>query len=473
MGKQTFSDDGQFIPIPGITTYKFVVVGPGGGGASYTQDNYGSGPGGAGGKGAVVKTTFTNVTSPVNIKIGGGGEGGLSINNYAYGGGGGLTQAFNTSINIIAAGGSGAAVFDNYQKTVNNGLNGGTPAGESLGSGSDKERSGGQADGMGGRNSSLYVEVFGGGNGGSFNPNGNGGAGGVVTQNDNGGGGGGGGGGAGINGVTGAGGFIAGYAAGGRNGGGSAGGGDFSGAGGSAGFGGGAGGPNSTGGAVNPGNSGSSTVLYNGKIITGPTVVYDVAPYNGLQYGLGGLGGTQDQPNGLMGKDGYVEISWAEPVPDILISDICFPAGTPIKTDQGIIAIEHLQPSVHTIDRQRIQCITQTKSVDPYLICFEKNALDTNYPTQKTIMSKDHKIVYEGKLLEAYRFLEITYRVKKVKYSGETLYNVLLETYGIMKVNNLECETLHPQNAIAKLYLTTLKKQTFISEASKKILHQN
>jgi hypothetical protein len=42
--------------------------------------------------------------------------------------------------------------------------------------------------------------------------------------------------------------------------------------------------------------------------------------------------------------------------------------------------------------------------------------------------------------------------VKKVKYSGEILYNVLLEEYGVMNVNNLMCETLDPTSPIGCLY---------------------
>jgi hypothetical protein len=38
------------------------------------------------------------------------------------------------------------------------------------------------------------------------------------------------------------------------------------------------------------------------------------------------------------------------------------------------------------------------------------------------------------------------------KYNGEILYNVLLETYEKMLVNNLIVETLDPENIVAKLY---------------------
>ena len=134
------------------------------------------------------------------------------------------------------------------------------------------------------------------------------------------------------------------------------------------------------------------------------------------------------------------------------ISNICFPAGTPIQTDQGFILIDKINTSYHTINRQQILHITQTVTLDNYLICFEKDSLELNYPINKTIMTKDHKIMYNGQLVPAYRFLNMSKQVNKVKYSGEILFNVLLAEYGTISVNNLKCETLHPDNVIAKLY---------------------
>lgn len=42
--------------------------------------------------------------------------------------------------------------------------------------------------------------------------------------------------------------------------------------------------------------------------------------------------------------------------------------------------------------------------------------------------------------------------VKKIKNTGEVLYNVLMEDHDQMVVNNLVCETLDPTNVVAKLY---------------------
>jgi hypothetical protein len=138
-----------------------------------------------------------------------------------------------------------------------------------------------------------------------------------------------------------------------------------------------------------------------------------------------------------------------QPVPN---SGICFPAKTPIATDQGIITIDNLIPEIHTIRNKPIVAITKTIARDKYLICFEKDALAKNIPSQETIMSQCHLVFFNGKMIPANDFLYKNDNVKRIKYNGEMLYNVLLETHDKMVVNNLICETLHPENGVAKLY---------------------
>lgn len=146
-------------------------------------------------------------------------------------------------------------------------------------------------------------------------------------------------------------------------------------------------------------------------------------------------------------------------VTQVANSNICFPAGTPVKTDQGIVPIERIDINRHSINGQDIQHITQTVTLDKYLICFPKDSLYLNYPNKTTVMTKDHKIEYNGQMVPAFRFLDFSAQVKKVKYSGEVLYNVLLDNYSTMTVNNLVCETLHPDNVIAKLHMSTFSEE--------------
>ena len=159
----------------------------------------------------------------------------------------------------------------------------------------------------------------------------------------------------------------------------------------------------------------------------------------------GSSGATGSGPTGATGGSGSV------------ISNICFPAGTQIVTNQGKISIEKLQPNVHTIRNKPIVGITQTITLDKNLVCFEKDSLGPNIPSEKTIISKNHGIFYKGKMMKAKDFVGEFDNVYKVKYTGEVLYNVLMEEHDKMMVNNLICETLHPENNMAKIYMVLQK----------------
>lgn len=138
---------------------------------------------------------------------------------------------------------------------------------------------------------------------------------------------------------------------------------------------------------------------------------------------------------------------------DTLISNICFPGNTPVKTDQGIIKIDKLDPKIHTIQNKTILAITKTITRDKYLVCIKKHAFGENFPNKKTIISNHHKLLYKGHMVQAMDLVGKVKDVSFIDYNGEILYNVLLETHEKMIVNNLIVETLNPNNAIAKIHL--------------------
>jgi hypothetical protein len=167
--------------------------------------------------------------------------------------------------------------------------------------------------------------------------------------------------------------------------------------------------------------------------------------------------------NGSGGIWTYGEVIPPPPPPPPPPAPICFLAGTPILTDQGLIHIEEIEPAIHTIDSKRIVTITQTISTEDHLICFEKHSLGLNYPNKKTIMSQKHQILYNGQMYCAESFVNgiaAAYytNIYKVEYNGEILYNVLMENHDFMNVNNLIVETLNPENIIAKLYYSNYSK---------------
>jgi hypothetical protein len=134
-------------------------------------------------------------------------------------------------------------------------------------------------------------------------------------------------------------------------------------------------------------------------------------------------------------------------------SDICFPSGTFVKTDQGKIEIQKLNPFKHTLNMQRIVAVTETYSLDKCLVCIEKDSLRKNYPTERTLISKKHKVYLNGKMKAASQLVGKHKGVSYVPYHGERLYNVLLEDWGVMNVHGMLCETLHPTNPICKMFV--------------------
>jgi len=131
---------------------------------------------------------------------------------------------------------------------------------------------------------------------------------------------------------------------------------------------------------------------------------------------------------------------------------ICFPAGTPVVTDQGQMPIEKINPSKNTIRGKKIVAITKTVTLEDKIVCIEKDALGTNIPSQKTCISRNHKLFYNKQMIKAKHLIGQVDGVYNKKYNGETLYNVLLETHEKMMVNNLIVETLDPKNVVAQLY---------------------
>jgi uncharacterized delta-60 repeat protein len=133
---------------------------------------------------------------------------------------------------------------------------------------------------------------------------------------------------------------------------------------------------------------------------------------------------------------------------------ICLVAGTPILTDQGLVAIEKIDTKKHTISKKRIVAITTTITPEKHLVCFEANSMGINCPTVRTVMTPGHEVLYNGKLVQAKHFVGRVEGVHTVPYNGrDVLYNVLMEKHGLMRVNNMILETLHPANKVAKRIL--------------------
>jgi hypothetical protein len=130
---------------------------------------------------------------------------------------------------------------------------------------------------------------------------------------------------------------------------------------------------------------------------------------------------------------------------------------------------------VHTIRGEPIVAITRTKYVDDCLICFEPHALERNCPSERTIVSKQHKILYKNKMVPAYKFLLPRFAnfVREIPYDGNTLYNILMKKHSTVRANHLVCETLDPQSLIGQLYANHLLTDKNIVTMNTIVLQQH
>ena len=142
---------------------------------------------------------------------------------------------------------------------------------------------------------------------------------------------------------------------------------------------------------------------------------------------------------------------WSSTFLGLPVSITCFLADTPILTDQGSVMIQDINTDVHTIRKKPIVAITKTVSPEKYLVRFHPGSLGKNLPEKTTIMTRNHLLMYKGKMIPANHFLNME-GVDRVKNKGDILYNVLMEEHEKMLVNNLVVETLHPKNHVAVLY---------------------
>ena len=195
-----------------------------------------------------------------------------------------------------------------------------------------------------------------------------------------------------------------------------------------------------------------------GVDINGPTQGdksgYSVSLNNdGSVVAIGSIGYNND-----MGNVSVYEVSRPATIHATSSCPICFPAGTPVTTDQGVIAIEKINPNINTIRGKKIVAITKSTPMQNHIISIKKDAFAKNIPSAPTQISKEHKLLYKGKMVKARDLIGVCKGASKTPYNGEILYNVLLKKHDKMMINNLICETLDPENIVAKIINRKLKQ---------------
>ena len=489
------------IPRPG----KLIITAIGGGGGCG-----GGSPRSSGGNGGVVKTTYENIPNKdltLKILIGGGGKYGETFDGIyndtikGGGGGGGLTlvrdiDIIDNPVIWVMAGGGGGGGYELPGGNCNEFLQDGTTRGGAGGAGGTLDASGGcgfgGGNGVGGGGGFDYEsdeEV--GSTGGNFGSNG-------IGRGEEYAGSGGGGSLLGVKGING--GVGIGGGDGGINGGGDGGANGCGGGGGGCGGGGsggivdgnkGAGGAGGSYGSlpttfteeetpvvVNPNEEPPpDEIVARGSIFrdfiikevittqtdtsfNDPITLFD-NDENPLKYGYGGLSDESRD-----GSGGYVRIEY------IPYAVVCFPAKTPIKTDQGVFNIETIDHKIHTINKKKIIAISRTISPEKHLVCIEPNALGQNCPSKITIITLMHGVYINNKLVRA---KELVNRkgIYRIPYNKEILYNVVMEKHNKMGVNNMICETMNPGSPIAKIYIKQHKEKLAQAANTTKIIVTN
>ena len=130
----------------------------------------------------------------------------------------------------------------------------------------------------------------------------------------------------------------------------------------------------------------------------------------------------------------------------------CFLGPTKVKTDQGLIAFNQLT-KYNTISNLKIKKVTKMYNSDDNLIFIKKHAFGKNIPNKNTYIGRNHGIYIDGKLVRARDLINKNSVQQHVRRVNDMIYNVLLEKYSIMYINNMPCETLNENDPAMLKYI--------------------
>jgi hypothetical protein len=130
----------------------------------------------------------------------------------------------------------------------------------------------------------------------------------------------------------------------------------------------------------------------------------------------------------------------------------CFLGPTKVKTDQGLIAFNQLT-KYNTISNLKIKKVTKMYNSDDNLIFIKKHAFGKNIPNKNTYIGRNHAIYIDGKLVRARDLINKNSVQQHPRQVSDMIYNVLLEKYSVMYINNMPCETLNENDPAMLKYI--------------------
>lgn len=142
-------------------------------------------------------------------------------------------------------------------------------------------------------------------------------------------------------------------------------------------------------------------------------------------------------------------------IPIVSGNTTCFLADTIVSTSNGEKKIQNItnKDKINNIQVHSLVTSMVPKNKKMFVL-ISKDAIGPNIPNKNTVCTNKHKILSNGKMIEA-QFLVNNKTITRFSKPDDTLvYNILLvdNVWGIMHINNLVTETLHPTNKLAKYH---------------------
>ena len=134
-------------------------------------------------------------------------------------------------------------------------------------------------------------------------------------------------------------------------------------------------------------------------------------------------------------------------------SEICFHEDTIINTDQGEVKIKDIK-SFHTIDNCEIIYLLKSEIKHKKLVLIKKNALGKEIPSKDTIVTRNHLILYNNKIIKAHSMVD-NINVLLIYNKNSNVYNIIMINKKFIKVNNIFMDVL----GMDESYFKILKKK--------------
>lgn len=194
--------------------------------------------------------------------------------------------------------------------------------------------------------------------------------------------------------------------------------------------------------------------------VTDARYKYQISRNSGIDYEAA----VTEQEFGDSFTDGEITITFGGVEVTYTPSNICILEDSYIETDQGNLLIQNLTTQ-NTIHKLPVLDIYRSLATQPF-VCIKKHSLGYNIPSRDTYLSNKH-LLYDRSnnlLMNSEEFIDETKIIQANINKQKYCYHILLSNWSLLKVNNLECESLCCINNISINFYKENKiyKESFI-----------